>query len=144
MKNSTRLATGMLAAALCCDEAVADGGLGLAGLFCHESDSRDNFFSPHAGYRYEIEHLWYRDFLGSDIEYQLTSFSGLNYCNLTDSFRLALRVGAEYADTDGLLPPFATPGIELRGLPAPIERRIVLQISRMARAGLPGAAGSAT
>jgi len=83
-----------------------------------EFDSRDNFFSPHAGYRYEIEHLWYRDFLGSDIEYQLTSFSGLNYWNLTDSFRLALRVGAEYADTDGLLPPFATPGIELRGLPS--------------------------
>ena len=83
-----------------------------------EFDSRDNFFSPHAGYRYEIEHLWYRDFLGSDIEYQLTSFSGLNYWNLTDSFRVALRVGADYADTEGLLPPFATPGIELRGLPA--------------------------
>ena len=83
-----------------------------------EFDSRDNFFSPHAGYRYEIEHLWYRDFLGSDIEYQLTSFSGLNYWNLTDSFRFALRIGADYANTEGLLPPFATPGIELRGLPA--------------------------
>ena len=83
-----------------------------------EFDSRDNFFSPHSGYRYEIEHLWYRDFLGSDIEYQLTSFSGLNYWNLTDSFRFALRVGADYADTADLLPPFATPGIELRGLPA--------------------------
>jgi hypothetical protein len=83
-----------------------------------EFDSRDNFFSPRAGYRFEIEHLWYRDFLGSDIEYQLTSFSGLNYWNLTDRFRIALRVGADYADTEGLLPPFATPGIELRGLPA--------------------------
>lgn len=83
-----------------------------------EFDSRDNFFSPRAGYRYEIEHLWYRDFLGSDIEYQLTSFSGLNYWNLADRFRVALRVGADYADTEGLLPPFATPGIELRGLPA--------------------------
>ena len=83
-----------------------------------EFDSRDNFFSPRAGYRYEIEHLWYRDFLGSDIEYQLTSFSGLNYWNLADRFRVALRVGADFADTEGLLPPFATPGIELRGLPA--------------------------
>ena len=99
------------------DPAV-DGGLGLAGLFCHESDSRDNFFSPHAGYRYEIEHLWYRDFLGSDIEYQLTSFSGLNYWKLTDRFRAALRVSADYANTKSLIPPFATPGIELRGLPA--------------------------
>jgi hypothetical protein len=83
-----------------------------------EFDSRDNFFSPRAGYRYEIEHLWYRDFLGSDIEYQLTSFSGLNYWNLTDRFRAALRISADYANTTGLLPPFATPGIELRGLPA--------------------------
>jgi len=83
-----------------------------------EFDSRDNFFSPHSGYRYEIEHLWYRDFLGSDIEYQQTSFSGLNYWDLTDSFRFALRAGADYAATEDLLPPFATPGIELRGLPA--------------------------
>jgi len=83
-----------------------------------EFDSRDNLFSPRAGYSYEIEHLWYRDFLGSDIEYQLTSFSGLNYWELTDRFRAALRVSADYANTNGLLPPFATPGIELRGLPA--------------------------
>ena len=32
--------------------------------------------------------------MGSDIEYQLSSFSGLNYWNLTDRFRVALRVGA--------------------------------------------------
>jgi hypothetical protein len=31
---------------------------------------------------------------------------------------MALRLGAEYAATDGLLPPFATPAIELRGIPA--------------------------
>ena len=43
-----------------------------------EFDSRDNFFSPHAGYRYEFEHLWYRDFLGSDVEYQQSSLTGLN------------------------------------------------------------------
>lgn len=29
-----------------------------------------------------------------------------------------MRLGAEYAATDGLLPPFATPAIELRGIPA--------------------------
>jgi hypothetical protein len=83
-----------------------------------EFDSRDNFFSPHAGYRYELEHLWYRDFLGSDIEYELTSFSGLNYWNLSDQFRVALRFGFDHAATNSLLPPFAVPGIELRGLPA--------------------------
>ena len=83
-----------------------------------EFDSRDNFFSPHAGYRYELEHLWYRDFLGSDIEYELTRFSGLNYWNLSDRFRVALRLGFDHAATNSLLPPFAIPGIELRGLPS--------------------------
>jgi hypothetical protein len=82
-----------------------------------EFDSRDNFFSPRAGYSYKLEHLWFRDFFGSDIEYELTSFSGLNYWNVTDKFRAALRIGADRASTNGLLPPFSTPGIELRGLP---------------------------
>lgn len=83
-----------------------------------EFDSRDNFFSPRSGYRYEVEQLWYRDFLGSDIEYELASFSGLNYWQLSERFRAALRVAADYATTSALLPPFAMPGIELRGLPA--------------------------
>jgi hypothetical protein len=118
-----------------------------------EFDSRDNFFSPRAGYRYEIEHLWYRDFLGSDIDYQLTSFSGLNYWNLTDSFRAALRIDADHADTDSLLPPFATPGIELRGLPslryqgnyvAVAEAEVTWQIdSRWAVLGFAGAGRAA-
>ena len=93
---------------------VRTSGLGAVASF----DSRDNFFSPRAGYQYEVEHLWFRDAFGSDIEYQLTSFSGFNYWNLSDKFRAALRVGADYAATDSLLPPFAMPGIELRGLPA--------------------------
>ncbi len=83
-----------------------------------EFDSRDNFFSPHAGYQYELEHLWYRDFLGSDIDYQLTRLSGLNYWNFSERFRGGLRLAFEYADTESLLPPFATPGIVLRGIPA--------------------------
>jgi hypothetical protein len=82
-----------------------------------EFDSRDNFFSPRAGYRYKLEHLWFRDSFGSDIDYELTRFSGLNYWNVTDKFRAALRIGADKAATNGLLPPFAMPGIELRGLP---------------------------
>ena len=82
-----------------------------------EFDSRDNFFSPRAGYSYKLEHLWFRDSFGSDIDYELTSLSGLNYWNVTDKFRAALRIGADRASTNGLLPPFATPGIEMRGLP---------------------------
>ena len=83
-----------------------------------EFDKRDNFFSPHAGYRYELEHSWYRGFLGSDIEYELSSLSGFNYWNITEKFRAALKVSVDYASTNSLLPPFATPGIVLRGIPA--------------------------
>ena len=83
-----------------------------------EFDSRDNFFSPHAGYRYELEHSWYRDFFGSDIEYELSSLSGFNYWNISNKIRAALKVSVDYASTNSLLPPFATPGIVLRGIPA--------------------------
>ena len=83
-----------------------------------EFDSRDNFFSPHAGYQYTLEHLWYRDEIGSDIDYELLTFSGHNYWNLGQSFRAGLRIAADYASTSDLLPPFATPGIVLRGIPA--------------------------
>jgi hypothetical protein len=83
-----------------------------------EFDTRDNLFSPHSGYRYEIRHLFFRDAVGSDVEYELTSFSGVNYWRLGDQLRAGLRLAAEHANTDTLLPPFATPGIELRGVPA--------------------------
>jgi len=83
-----------------------------------ELDTRDNFFSPRQGYYAQLEHLWYRDFLGSDIEYQLTTLRSHNYWNISDSLRTGLRLDVDYADTDGLLPPFATPGIVLRGIPA--------------------------
>ena len=83
-----------------------------------EFDSRDNFFSPHAGYQYSLEHLWYRDEIGSDIDYELLTFSGHNYWALGERFRAGVRIAADYASTGGLLPPFATPGIVLRGIPA--------------------------
>ena len=83
-----------------------------------EFDSRDNFFSPHSGYKYSLEHLWYRDAVGSDVEYELLTFSGHNYWAMGERFRAGLRIAADYASTDELLPPFATPGIVLRGIPA--------------------------
>ena len=83
-----------------------------------EWDSRDNFFSPHSGYKYQLEHLWYRDAFGSDIEYELTQLKGLNYWKLSNKWRGAVRFDLQNAQTDGLLPPFATPGIQLRGIQA--------------------------
>ncbi len=93
---------------------VATSGLG----FVVELDTRDNFFSPRSGYRWELEHLWYRDSFGSDIDYELTRLKGLNYWKLSNKWRVALRLDLQSAETAGLLPPYATPGIELRGIQA--------------------------
>jgi hypothetical protein len=83
-----------------------------------EFDTRDNFFSPHSGYQYSLEHLWYRDQVGSDVDYELLTFSGHNYWAVNDRIRAGVRLAADYASTGDLLPPFATPGIVLRGIPA--------------------------
>lgn len=93
---------------------VKTSGLG----FVAEWDNRDNFFSPKTGYHYELEQVWYRDAIGSDVEYNLTHIEGRNYWQLADSWRLGLRVDSSYADSDGILPPFATPAVDLRGIPA--------------------------
>ncbi len=86
--------------------------------FNFEFDTRDNVFSPQQGYRYSLEQLWFRDDIGSDIDYDLTSFQGLNYWALNKQWRWALKLDSEYADSDNFLPPFATPAIKLRGIPA--------------------------
>ncbi|WOJ96751.1 glyceraldehyde-3-phosphate dehydrogenase [Congregibacter brevis] len=96
------------------DVEVTTSGLGLTAEF----DTRNNFFSPHKGVRYELQHIWFSSALGSDIDYELTSLTGLNYLPINDNWRAGLRLNAEYADADGLLPQYATPTVVLRGIPA--------------------------
>jgi len=83
-----------------------------------EYDSRDNFFSPTNGLKYELSYLWFDDAIGSDVDYQLTELTALHYFKLSKKWRTAFRVEANYANSDGLLPPYATPSISLRGVPA--------------------------
>ena len=83
-----------------------------------ELDTRDNFFSPRAGFHYEFEHSWYSDKIGSDLSFRRIELEGLNYWKLHDKWRAALRLDYQLVETDSLLPPFATPGIMLRGIPA--------------------------
>ena len=83
-----------------------------------ELDTRDNIFSPHQGYRYKFEQLFFRGSFGSDIDYELYKLQGLNYWKMSPHWRLGLKVASEYARSDDLLPPFATPSISLRGIPA--------------------------
>lgn len=93
---------------------VTTSGLGLIA----EYDTRDNIFTPKHGLQYQLENLWYRDAIASDIDYELTRFQGLNFFQLAPAWYLGVRVNAEFADSDELLPPFVTPAIALRGIPA--------------------------
>lgn len=83
-----------------------------------EYDSRDNFFSPTNGLKYELNYLWFDDVIGSDVDYTLTELTALNYFKITDHWRTAIRVEANYVDSEQVLPPYATPYISMRGIPA--------------------------
>jgi hypothetical protein len=83
-----------------------------------EYDSRNSFFSPTDGFKYELNHLWFDDVIGSDIDYTLTELTALNYFKHSEQWRTAVRVEANYADSDKVLPPYATPYIAMRGIPA--------------------------
>jgi len=95
------------------------GEITLSGLgVSFEFDNRDNNFSPTEGYQYQIDFVNYSDSIGSDVDYYLTTFSGLNYWRFGNNIRAALKLGGEFIDTDDTLPPFALPYIELRGIPS--------------------------
>jgi hypothetical protein len=83
-----------------------------------EYDSRNNFFSPTSGFKYEFNYLLFDNAIGSDIDYNLIEFSALNYFKLTKKWRTAFRVEADYVEAKQVLPPFATPSISLRGIPS--------------------------
>ena len=82
-----------------------------------EYDSRNNFFSPTDGLKYELNYLWFDEAIGSDIDYSLTEFTALNYFELSENWRTAIRVEANYADSEQILPTYATPFISMRGIP---------------------------
>ncbi len=89
-------------------------GLGLIGQW----DSRTNFFSPQEGYNIEIEYMIFDDAIGSDLNYEQLSIKDLNYWKINDQFRTNLRLDWQATFTDETLPPFAIPGMVLRGIPA--------------------------
>ncbi len=82
-----------------------------------EYDSRDNLFSPSQGLKYELTSLWFNESVGSDIDYVLTELTGLHYFKLDKHWRTAFRVEVNYADANDFLPPYATPYINMRGIP---------------------------
>ena len=93
---------------------ITTSGIG----FSLEYDTRDNFFSPTNGLKYDLTSLWFNETIGSDVDYILTEFTGLHYFKHNKHWRTALKVEINYADADEFLPPYATPYIDMRGIPA--------------------------
>ena len=89
-------------------------GLGLVA----EYDTRDNVFSPKEGYLYSLKWVRFDDAIGSDVDYNLTILEGLNYWRLNNDLRMGLKLYSENVDPRGFLPPFATPNMSSRGIPA--------------------------
>ncbi|WP_158224610.1 BamA/TamA family outer membrane protein [Agaribacterium haliotis] len=83
-----------------------------------EYDSRDNIFTPLHGYQYQLNWKKFDEALGSDLNYDLSSFQGLNFWPLSRRWNLGLKLQAEQAANAEFLPPFALPSIQLRGIPA--------------------------
>lgn len=93
---------------------ITTSGIGLA----LEYDSRDNIFSPTNGFSYTLNYLWFDDNIGSDVDYTLTELTALNYFKLSKNWRTNFRIEANYANSDEFLPPYATPSIDMRGIPS--------------------------
>lgn len=83
-----------------------------------EYDSRDNVFSPHQGYAYRFDYLRFDDAIASDVEFNLLRIVGTNFWQLGQKWRISLKLHSEHAmNVEGILPPYATPQLELRGIP---------------------------
>ncbi len=85
-----------------------------------EYDSRNNPMNPEKGYNYQLRTTRFDKAIGSDINYDLHYFKGLNYWELSKSFNFALRLQFDEvsAEKGQPLPPYVAPSIELRGIPA--------------------------
>ena len=93
---------------------VTTSGLGIG----VDYDTRDNIFTPTKGAFYELSYVAYRGSISSDIEYDWYRLDGQNNFQLSADWRAGIHIVAEVADTNERLPPFAMPGINMRGIPA--------------------------
>ena len=91
----------------------------LSGLgFDIELDTRDSVFTPMTGTNIQFRAVFNRDAIGSDIDYDNYRLEALQYLKINAQWRLGLRFAAETVESDDTLPPFAKPGLNLRGVPA--------------------------
>lgn len=102
------------------DEQLGDGvttsGLG----WVVEYDSTDNPLNPAQGYNLRANYMWYRDGLGSDVDYDAYQLTTLGYWKLKQMFQLGLRADYQGVEADNAtrLPSYVPPAVDLRGIPA--------------------------
>ena len=97
-------------------ETTRTSGLGVLA----EYDSRDNPMAPQSGLYYTANYVWYGDSIGSDVDYGSYTLEGLNYWNVNEHFNFALRMQYDGIDAgdSARLPPYVSPYVDLRGVPA--------------------------
>ncbi len=97
-------------------ETIRTSGLGVLA----EYDSRDNPMAPLNGLYYTANYVWYGDSIGSDVNYGSYTLEGLNYWNVNEHFNFALRMQYDGIDAgdSARLPPYVSPYVDLRGIPA--------------------------
>ncbi len=92
---------------------TTNSALGVVAQF----DNRDNVFSPQQGYNYTLEYLRYDENIGGDFSYDNVQFEGLNYWPVAEQFIIGWRLHSNMVFNNPLLPPYATPYIDMRGIP---------------------------
>lgn len=81
-----------------------------------EYDSRDNIFTPNRGLNSKFEWTHYDDWLGSDNQFDLTIWKNRKWIPLANRFVLGLRADGSFSDGD--VPFYMLPFVDIRGIPA--------------------------
>lgn len=90
----------------------SDGGLGIVGTY----DTRDNIFTPNHGWQVDVEGMFHGEAIGGDYTYQKYKTQGITYLDIHKDVVLGLRLDGRFSDGD--IPFYALPYIDLRGIPA--------------------------
>jgi len=86
---------------------------GLGGSIEH--DSRDNFFTASAGWKGNLEGIFYSPDWGSDNKYETYRAQAFGYLPLSEKFILGARIDGRTSRGD--VPFYQLPFVELRGVP---------------------------
>ena len=87
------------------------GGLGLIVKF----DNRDNIMSPNSGHHIKFEPMFYNEAFGGDFNYTKVKLASFSYFPLS-KFVIGVRLEGDFSDGD--VPFYDSPFIDLRGIPA--------------------------